>query len=388
MKPFNRTIEIPYSKSYLNRLLILAAVKKGTKLIQNYSPSSDVDSLIHCLQKIGLSIKIEKNNLVMEGSFPECELSGEPLVLDTKDGGTTLRFLISLLSLGKRSYIVNFSHRMGERPLQELIEILQRCNVNIQKADSITIKGPIQLPESLEIDCSRSSQFASSLALSFYNKTKIVPLNLKSSQKYFELTNNLIKSAESNQYIAKADWSSASYPLALAMFEGEVLIKNLTEVDIFQADSCFFTLLKSLGANISIDQNGLHLVGVKSFPGFKMDASQCLDLVPTLSFLASYASSPSFITGIKNLTLKESDRLSEIFRILTAFKVQFKYLSEQDCLEISGNSPLVEFLDFKSVDDHRMIMMCHLFMMKNMGGSVNHRDSVKKSFPNFFELLS
>lgn len=388
MKVLKREIVVPYSKSYLNRLLILASISKGNKIIRNYSPCSDVDTLILCLKEIGVNIKIENDSIFIQNSFPECEIqNGNMITLNTKDGGTTLRFLLTLLTLGKKKYKLQFSKRMEERPLEELVEVLRKQKVQINFQDGIEIQGPIDIPPELIVDCRRSSQFASSLFLSLHQFTKIIPLYLDSSKTYFELTQQLISESKNDQFIAKADWSSASYPLALALFQGEVLIKNLFEKDPFQGDSVILDLLLQLGATATFSKNGLSFKGVDGCDGFEFDAKNCLDLVPTICFIASYAKTPSRIYNLKNLLYKESNRLAEILNLLKTFSVEFTYNEIKDELLIKGDAPEVDFKILNVPDDHRMVMTGYLFLKKNNGGDLNNKSSVLKSFPRFFEMM-
>ena len=55
----NKEIKVPSSKSYANRLLILAAIDKDPVVIRNIPLSSDVIKMVECLKIIGLDIKVK-----------------------------------------------------------------------------------------------------------------------------------------------------------------------------------------------------------------------------------------------------------------------------------------------------------------------------------------
>src|SRR5665647_3118544 len=84
-------IQVPPSKSYANRLLILAALKSTPFIIHNLPMAEDVQFLVQCLNKLGLAITKNSNSVTVTGSFPACE--SEDLSLDVGEGGTTARFL-------------------------------------------------------------------------------------------------------------------------------------------------------------------------------------------------------------------------------------------------------------------------------------------------------
>src|SRR3989338_4105491 len=53
-KPVSATIAIPGSKSYTNRALLLAALTKGTVVINNPLVSDDTHAMIACLRELGI----------------------------------------------------------------------------------------------------------------------------------------------------------------------------------------------------------------------------------------------------------------------------------------------------------------------------------------------
>ena len=74
----------------------------------NCSDSSDVTSMLSVFKKIGLEIKKNGSDVTVVNSFPDCEkkINSEVIEIQTGDGGTTNRFLLPLLSVGKK--IISF----------------------------------------------------------------------------------------------------------------------------------------------------------------------------------------------------------------------------------------------------------------------------------------
>ena len=196
LKKFDKEIILPTSKSHSNRALILGAIRGGNFKIHNLSTSTDVTHLLNAFKKIGLRIRQNGSTVVFENAFPECEKesSGDVIELLTGDGGTTNRFLIALLSRGKKEYHLRPSEKMNERPIEDLIAPLKKISVNIvcnqdknNPGPWIKMKGPASLYNTtkLEIDCSKSTQFASALMLAFSNiPLKFEFLNLKAPEAY------------------------------------------------------------------------------------------------------------------------------------------------------------------------------------------------------------
>src|SRR5690606_35936529 len=159
------TIRIPTSKSYGNRALILASLYKDSVIIKDLPQASDVTILIDCLKKIGLEIRSQNVFLSVDNSFPECELPG-PIELDVGEGGTTARFLAAMLLLGKSEYRLRLGERLKVRPWEDFILFSQKHGAKVRLEDDILfIQGPISLPKEIEIDCSKTTQFATAFEL-------------------------------------------------------------------------------------------------------------------------------------------------------------------------------------------------------------------------------
>jgi 3-phosphoshikimate 1-carboxyvinyltransferase len=392
-RTFNKKIEIPCSKSYANRAIILGAlIGNGFKVI-NAGESTDVLSTLEVLRLIGLKIESNERELIFVNSFPDCEdIKDNPIEIATGDGGTTNRFLIALLSLGKNSYRFNPSERMSERPIDDLLLPLIKNNVSIKKNCGnswIEIKGPLIFPNTFDVDCALSTQFASALKLISFNK--IVNFNLSNilaSESYISMTDSVINEVnQKKSYTVPIDFSSLSYPLALAVLDGEVTVVNCHEIDTNQADAIFIDILKKSGANISFTNMGLYVDNTSLIEGFDVDIRTCPDLFMTLAFVASYANGKSEFKNLEVLKHKESNRILAVLEILDLFKVNYSYNSGLESLVIYGNTPKNSSIDVKPVRDHRIVMMSYLFLRHNSGGLVNNIDCIKKSFPNFIELM-
>lgn len=389
---FSKSLKIPTSKSYANRLLILGSIFSEKVTLHHLPEATDVTNLISSLKKIGLEITEESpGSLSISNSFPNCEKIDQEITLETGDGGTTNRFLMAMLARGKNTYILRPDPLFLKRPIDDFLLQLSSLGVLVEKGnDFIKIKGPIKYDgDQLIVDSSLSSQFASAFALSFADKKiQVLAKDLEASQKYLLLTYHLIEKLKGGirEFSIPIDFSSLSYPLALAALTGEVKIENYPGRDSYQADSIFLQVLKEIGVEVLEGEDYLLVRKSKKLKSIEMDCSRCLDLVPTLSFLFSYIPGKTILKNIKGLSYKESDRIFEIQRLLNLFKIENRLA--EDSLEITGTSYKSSFLEYEAPKDHRLIMTAYLFMRYNSGGIIKNFSSVDKSFPKFFELLN
>ena len=402
LKVFDKKITLPSSKSHSNRALIIGAVRGKNFKVHNVSNSSDVSNLISAFKKMGLKLKVSGTTIEFENSFPNCEkdILEEVIHLETGDGGTTNRFLLALLSLAKKQYHLYPTEKMSERPIEDLINPLKKLNVSIlfnshSKSDKkawIVIKGPALTnnTDKLQIDCEKSTQFATAMMLAFSNSPLTFEfVNLHASETYLKMTEQVIKkSFESNSYIVPVDFSSLSYPVALAALMGQVLIKNCTEIDFSQADSVLIEILKTSGAKCSLSIDGLEIKKALELKPLTYNISSAPDLFPTLVFLAAHIEGESVFSDLKILQFKESDRLMQMISLLKAFEVSMTYDSVIGILKIQGKSGFIyKSAVIRPARDHRIVMAAALFMAKNSGGELYELDCVEKSFPAFLSLL-
>lgn len=382
---FPSVVHVPASKSYANRALILAALKPGEVVIKNLSQAKDVTFLVQALSKIGLQLKLEKKDIHVSNNFPDCE--GEGCEIHIGEGGTTARFLASLLMLGSSPYTLILGQRLKNRPWQEFISLVKQLGGKAElKDEKLLIQGPIHFPSKLDVGCSETTQFASGFQLAAaFHKTEIIPVNLKASLSYWEMTKSLITHFKNNrEFSVPLDWSSASYPMAFAALKHKILFPGL-KFDEYQADAKFLTILKELGAVVE-NSDGIIVKPIQVKKDFVLDVSDCLDLVPTLCFFLSHIEGTHRLSGTNNLVHKESNRLEEVMKLMEEFGL--KSSVENNDLVIEGSAIVRgSKVNLELPDDHRMIMSAALFLRYHQGGSVSPAEAVEKSYPEFFSLI-
>lgn len=390
----------PTSKSYAARCLILAALSSKDIVLVDLPKAQDTLDMMRVLKGLGIQFEVDGRNTKVIGQFPACEIvSAENIKINLGEGGTTIRFLLPFLSLGQNQYELEYEGRMLERPMSELYSCLGSLGVSVQTQEKgILLKGPILKNKNAKIDCFKSSQFASAFEL-ISNALDVDHLNctvefenLALSIKYYELTQSLVAifSKEEKVYI-KADFSSLGYFICHSVLRGDILVENIFEIDPLQADSKIFEALDQIGVKYKFTSNGLSIEQLNEIrSGFDIDGSKCIDLVPSLFFLASYLPFKSIVRNIDGLIYKESDRLEEMMKIMQQFNVDFNYNKTLDYMTIFGGDSNcnVSELSLVVAEDHRMVMVGSLFLKMNSGGDVAPYNCVKKSFPQFFDYFS
>lgn len=390
--PLGSVVHVPSSKSYANRYLILAA-RRGGIALTNLTTADDVTKLVSALEVIGLRIERDETSVRILNSFPACEPNGSEVInIDIGEGGTTARFLLALLSRGKRTYRLRLAGRLAERPWSELIEALEMGGALISRSDSeIQIRGPVS-PELLpkRISGQRTTQFASALQLAFHEDgMRFEMTGASSSLPYWAMTQRCLAEIDRTSVLTvPLDWSSAAYPLAFAAVTGQLVELPHLGYDAYQADAFFFQWLRDKRSADQIGGSGrrqcVRAWGLRDRSAVRIDMSQCLDLAPAMAFVCAHLVGESVLTGLAGLVHKESDRLSAIVNLLEQVGVVAH--ATGDTLFIKGGVGPGPW-SLETPADHRLVMTAALFLRAHQGGSLIHPECVEKSFPSYFQVM-
>lgn len=372
-------------------MLVLAAMNPDAVTVTNLPDSTDVLDMLKSLTMIGLNIEIhDDSSVTIHNSFPACEsISSEAVLVECGYGGTTTRFLSSLLILGHKRYYLEASGHMRQRPMSEIVAPFEQLGVEVKLGSDeawIVLQGPAKNKvKQLEVDASRSTQFASALVMTLSTwGGEVKPLGMNASEKYFNMTLDCIFQASQNNWSIPLDFSSLTYPVALAALQGHLTVENFGKIDHFQPDSVFLKIVDTMNGKVSFSKKELKIEKNESLSSWSGDCSGFPDLVPTLAFLCAHADGESHLSGLEVLQHKESDRVQEILNILKLYDIECSYQNSK--LIIVGKSfGHKNKVYYKAPDDHRMIMMAALFMRANGGGEIENWKHVKKSYSFFFE---
>lgn len=390
-------INIPYSKSISNRLLIMHFLSKSKKTFTHLSQSDDTLLLQSILKQI---------------------TNQETTIFNTQNAGTTTRFLIALLSATKGNWQINADERMNHRPILPLLEALKELGAEIKtfsqtKIFPLTIKGKdLQGGKTIEILSTQSSQIVSAIAMiAPYCKggLKIKYPENQTSLSYIEMTlsmmkrhgievetkQNTIDIKQGNYKIEEetfeADWSSASFFYALVAIEKihKIFLPQLKENSL-QGDKAIEGIFrKSFSVLTSYTKEGAiieYSPDLEKQPQ-QIDFTSTPDLFLPVLIADVCTSSQLSYKGLQTLSLKESDRLNSAIKQIE--KLNIKATIKEDVLSIDksqirhNNLPIL----IETYQDHRMAMAFYLLAFRYKGIEIENPNCVSKSFPNYWNEI-
>jgi 3-phosphoshikimate 1-carboxyvinyltransferase len=382
-------LTVPVSKSAAHRAVLCAALAGQNLLLpENEAVSDDIAATRECAA------------LLLDGD-------NSPAVLDCRESGSTLRFLIPLAAaLGRKTTFIGHG-RLPERPIGVYLDCLPPHGIHCETAGGLplTVSGQLT-PGEFRLPGNISSQFVTGLLLALpllngdsdivlttpLESAAYVDMTLKAMQAFgvtavptqtgFHIPGNQCY-RPNLEYTVERDWSQAAFFLEAGILGGPIELHGLL-ADSCQGDRAAEALFRNFGAQISW-KDGVLTVRSGILPDAipEIDASQIPDLVPALA--AAAALLPGRVTRISNagrLRLKESDRLAAMAEGLNRLGGQVRELP--DGLEITGVTRL-RGGTAEGYGDHRIVMALAVAALRSEGEVIlTDAQSVRKSYPDFF----
>ena len=381
----NGTVLAPPSKSMAHRMLMGAGLADGTSVVDNIELSEDIKATLGILEALGAQYKIEDRKVIMQGVGEKRLQTMQKL--NCNESGSTLRFFIPLLlSGGKRAEFIG-AKRLFERPLGIYEDICKEQGILFEKNENgLVVEGQLKASH-FRIKGNISSQFITGLlfALPLLEEDSVLEvLPPVESRAYIDMTLEAletfgieIKQEGNTFYIAgdqiyqakdvtvEGDYSNAAFLDAFNLIDGNVKVTGL-RVDTLQGDSIYKTYYKVLKEEHPV-----------------MDISECPDLGPILMGMAAAGHGARF-TGTRRLRIKESDRGAVMAEELAKFGIQVDVMENEIVVHKGTLTKPSEAIS--SHNDHR-IAMTMATLCTITGGTIDGAESVKKSFPNYYDVI-
>ena len=375
----------PPSKSMAHRMLMGAGLASGTSVVDNVELSEDIKATLGILEALGVQYNIEDRKVIMQGVGEKRLQTTQKL--DSNESGSTLRFFVPLLLSGGEKAEFTGAKRLFERPLGIYEEICNEQGLLFEKHETgLTVEGQLQAGH-FKVQGNISSQFITGLlfALPLLEEDSVLEvLPPVESRAYIDMTLEVletfgiqVKQEGNTFYIAgkqtyqakdvtvEGDYSNAAFLDAFNLIDGNVIVEGLRE-DTLQGDKVYQTYYEVLKEEEPV-----------------MDISGCPDLGPILMGMAA-ASNGARFTGTRRLRIKESDRGAVMAEELAKFGIQVDVMENE--IVVHKGTLTKPSVTISSHNDHR-IAMTMATLCTITGGTIDGAESVRKSFPNYYDLI-
>ncbi len=412
-KPIDANVPVVGSKSYTNRVLVLAALARGESEVSGALFSDDTRYMAASLRALGVPVEADEQKFTLRVQGSGGHVSAESAKCFVGNAGTAARFLPVLMALGRGVYEIDGIPRMRERPIAPLLRALSSLGVKVEalgEPDCIPLRvhggslegGQVTVPGHI------SSQYISGLMMGAPCMEKGLVIDIEGelvSRPYLEMTAQAMRDFGAvveregerrfvipggQTYIGRAyrvepDASAASYFFAAAAIcGGRARVEGLGTRSL-QGDRGLVHILAKMGCRVVEGEDFTEVHGPENgqLSGVEVDMADLSDVAQTLAVVAPFASSPTRVTGIGFIRKKETDRVGAVVAELNRLGVRAEEEADGFVVYPSQIKPA----SVRTYDDHRMAMSFALIGLRAEGVVIEDPGCVSKTFPNYFDVL-
>ena len=417
-------LRVPGDKSISHRALLVASLAGGESRIRGILTGEDPQATATILRELGVRVpplvtdeELRITGVGVRGMRPPGR------VLDCANSGTTARLMLGVLAGQELEATLTGDDSLRRRPMRRVTDPLARMGARFQP-----LAAPGRLPLRMTGGALRaldyrlpvaSAQLKSAILLA--GVTGGVPVELLEPGFSRDHTERMLAAAgcaltgspeggasrvrltaappalDPVDVVVPGDFSSAAFPLALALLGGAGDGIVLSGVGLNPTRTGLLPVLERMNARIEVDMRsdagrgepaGDLVVHPSSLAGTEVRPEEIpglIDEVPVLAVLAARARGTTRITGAAELRVKESDRLATLAANLSVLGVEVEELP--DGLVIEGSERELSG-SVEAHGDHR-IAMAFGVLGALTGNSivVDAPQAVNVSYPGFWEML-
>lgn len=385
------SIQLPYSKSISNRVLIVNALAG-----QAFSPNrlSDCDDT-----RVTIAALNSDNNTIDIGA-----------------AGTAMRFLTAYFAVTPGTRVLTGSERMRQRPIHLLVDALRELGADIEYLEHegyppLRIVGKELSGQSIGLRGNVSSQYISALLMiapTLKNGLRIQLTDDRVSTPYIYMTLHLMKAfgvdavweSENNLYIphqpyinipftVESDWSAASYWYQMVALSkiAEIRLPGLFDSS-YQGDRRGADIFAGLGVHTTFTQQGAVLTKQPpTINRLEEDFTDIPDLTQTLVVTCALLGVPFHFTGLQTLIIKETNRIDALIAEMAKLGYVIRQENHSELIW-DGKRINPKYIPIiKTYKDHRMAMAFAPAAIHYPQLIINDPQVVSKSYPTFWENL-
>ena len=409
-------VTVPGDKSISHRALMLGGIATGDTHIQGFLASEDCLATLAALAALGVrTLRPEPTRVIIEG-VGSTGLHGSPRPLDMGNAGTAMRLSMGLLAGQAFATTLIGDASLMRRPMERVAAPLRQMGAEITTQAGlppVLLHGGRQLQGIDYAMPMASAQVKSAVllaGLSASGRTRVTepaPTRDHTERMLGAFGVQVERDGATASVVGgqplrgtrievPADFSSAAFFLvagALAAQQQGLLLRN---VGVNPTRTGLLTLLRLMGARISVRPHGADGVGepladltVHASPlrGIEVPASLVplsIDEFPVLFIAAACAQGETVVRGAAELRVKESDRLAVMAAGLETLGVEHTLLP--DGIRIQGGAGFGGGT-VDSHGDHRVAMSFVIASLKARAPiRILDVANVATSFPGFVEL--
>ncbi len=412
-KGLKGTIDVPPDKSISHRAVMFGAISQGECRIYNFLLGEDCLRTLNAFEAMDIDVERENKSLIVKGKgLRGLKDPRSPLYMG--NSGTSMRIISGILVGQDFKTVLTGDESLSKRPMGRIIEPLGLMGGKIRSDEGngrapLAVEGVGTALKSIAYRLPVASAQVKSciLAAGLFAKGKT---SVKEPYQSRDHTERMLeyfsadirrkglrteinggKELVPKEISIPGDISSAAFFIVGALLaEGSKI--TVKKVGINPTRIGLLNILSRMGAGIKIlDKRG----GLEPEADLEITSSSLrgtvvrekevplmIDEIPILAVAALTAEGETVIKGIKELRVKESDRVRSLELNLRKMGIEIKVTA--DSLSIPGGNKHICSAEFDSFGDHRIAMSMAIASLIGDGESVIRDVScVDTSYPDF-----
>lgn len=424
--PLRGDLRVPGDKSLSHRAVLFAAMSEGKSQLDGVLDSADVRSTIDAVNRLGADARLSVGPGgalagTVTGWGPEGPVSGERILVDCGNSGTTARLLMGALAGWPCEVELAGDESLSRRPMRRVAEPLAKMGAHMELTEGeclpATIYGSTKLLWAVHYDSPvASAQVKTAILLAglrAFGRTSV-----REPAPSRDHTERLLPAfgvsigrdealnacwvdgpaeLRATDVSVPGDPSSAAFMVAAAVLVpgSDVLVRD---VALNPTRTGFLRVLERMGADVRITSSSsagaeplgtIHVRSGAYLASTVISADEVptlVDEVPVLALVAGAAHGTTRFEGVGELRVKESDRLAAIVEGLKALGIAV--WADEDTLEVTGPGKFRGAV-LDSRGDHRLAMCWALAgLIAAEPVTVERFEAVSVSYPTFADDLA
>ncbi len=415
---------IPGDKSMSHRALMLGSLAIGTTKVTGLLRGADVLSTLSAMQALGVEILDGDDGDITITGVGTFGLRAPSEPLDLGNAGTGVRLLMGLVAGQPITATFTGDDSLSKRPMRRITDPLELMGPEISVSEGgllpVTITGtdtPLAVDYTPKV---ASAQIKSAILLAAINargttiirephisrdhtESMLRHFGVEISQEIADDGQHIVsmageQSLKAADILVPRDPSSAAFAMVAALItEGSDI--TLPAIGMNPQRTGLITTLIEMGGDITISnervEGGEPIADLRirssTLKGITVPAERAASMIdeyPILSVAAAIAEGSTYMPGIAELRVKETDRISVTADGLRANGVDVS--ETEDSMTVIGNRDAITggaIID--SCHDHRIAMsFLTLGMVSKVPITVSNIETIATSFPGFADLMN
>lgn len=426
--PLNGTVCVPGDKSISHRSLMLSALAVGESRVEGLLEGEDVLSTAGAMRAMGARIERDDKGIWHIEGVGVGGLLQPAGALDMGNSGTSTRLLMGLLASHNLTATFTGDASLSKRPMGRVIEPLSRMGAEFTASPGpkgaqtlpLTMRGIVPaVPIEYRLPVA-SAQVKSAILLAGLNTPGITRViepeatrdHSERMLRGFGAELSVEQEADGTRIISirgeaelqpqsiivPGDPSSAAFLVVAALLVpgSDIMVTN---VGINPTRAGLFKLLQAMGGQIDLlnqrEVGGEPVADIRvryssltAIANDPADAPSMIDEFPVAFIAAGQASGRSVFSGLEELRVKESDRITVMAQGLAAIGVQTEETEDGLIVHGTGGDPFKGGGPVATHLDHRIAMSFTIAgLVSREGVTIDDMRPIATSFPTFLPLL-